>query len=412
MNQWSILMNHSCAEMNEFDLDEVPGSDFVELPEVGDCAEQRSYLEVDLDAIGYNVRHLTNLGGQAAVMAVVKGNAYGLGARIVATYLEKCGVRGFAVDNTAEGIELRHAGISSPILVLDGCVAGNAAIAIAANLTPGIPDEELLASYDKAAADRGLVHEIWLVANVGFNRAGPRNELVFRNFVHAAKRCENLEVCGLYAHLTNSHLWDAVNEEQIHEYSARLSIAEAIMGRRLKSSLFASHGILAKPELDTDWIRPGVALYGVVLPTAATCLAQVAANLRPAISLRCRVLRTLEFESSQPIGYGQTYRVRAGTKLATLSFGFGSGYPECRGRSSAIIRGHRVPVAGDVGMDAMQVDVTGLDVRAGDWATLLGSDGQETISVESLSANAATTPYQLLTSLRCSLQYRLANTNP
>jgi alanine racemase len=370
----------------------------------------RAALEVDLVAVRHNVEVIRRAAGGARVMAVVKGDAYGLGATVIARALETWGVPALAVDNVAEGVELRAGGISIPIMIIDGDVSDNATLAVEHDLAPGIAHERLLAAYDDAARRRGGKHSIWLASNVGFNRAGYRDPEKFARFAARASECRHLEVRGIYAHLTNSNSDADLTLSQIEEFKRQAERARQVLGTGLETSLFASHGLVRWARaFPTDWVRPGILLYGEhdfageeLEPEAADLLRQ----FRPVVSLRARVIHLLEFSGAEGVGYGQQYRTRPGQRLATVAVGFGGGYPSPPGRAYALAGGRRAAVFGKVGMDALQIDVTDAPGLAlDDWATLIGCDGAERISVRELARAAGTSPYELMRRLRCHRTY-------
>jgi alanine racemase len=364
----------------------------------------RATLRVDLAAIRHNLGVLGRLAGGAKVMAVVKGDAYGVGARVVAGLLDSCGAHAFAVDNVAEGIDLRDAGIAKPILVIDGDVPDNAPLAVEHRLTPGVAEEELLRAYDLAAASHGVRLPVWLVANVGFNRSGYRDRGRFVRFVTRARDCRHLRVQAVYAHLTNSNADAAVSRAQAEEFQALARLARAVLGDDLQTSLFASHGLVRWARaVPTDWVRPGILLYGehhFVREALDEAELAAAAAFRPALTLRARLVHLLDFPRPEAVGYGQRHTTHAGQLLATVALGFGSGYPRGSGLT-ALLHGRRVRLFGDVGMDALQIDVTGVPARRGDWVTFLGADGGASLSLSDLARAAQLNPYQLLAQLRC-----------
>ncbi len=376
------------------------------LKQIQQARSHRVLLEVDLAAIRHNVGVITQLAHGSQIMAVLKRDAYGLGARVIAQELRSNGVQAFAVDNVAEGVELRLSGITEPILVIDGDIPQNIPTAITHNLMPGIPHEELLLAYEHAASKRDSKYPVWLVANVGFNRSGYRNVEQFTHFVRQAYECKHLEVKAIYGHLTNSNGDAQISLAQISEFQKLLHIAETLLGNKLESSLFASHGILRwSKDFPTHWVRPGILLYGehallnqLVEPETK----KVVERLRPAIKLKARVTSLLQFTQSEAIGYGQRYIAKSGQRLATISIGFGSGYPFRSTKLYALVHGHQVPLFGDVGMDALQIDVTNVpNINLYDWVTLIGKEGKQHISVHSLAIDAETTPYQLLSAIHC-----------
>ena len=371
----------------------------------------RAVLEVDLAALRHNVRLIERIAGSAKVMAVVKGDAYGLGASVVVPALQSCGVPAFAVDTIAEGIELRNAGIDKPILIIDGDVPDNARLAVTHDLTPGIAHEQLLDAYEAAAASHSRRHPVWLVTNVGFNRSGYRSLDAFESFVHEARECRHLEVKGVYAHLTNSNSDAEITRAQIEEFETLARVARQVLGPALETSLFASHGTLRWAQsFPTDWVRPGLLLYGEHNFTdeqMAGSIADLWKQFQPVVSLRARIIHLLDFNSAEGVGYGQHHRTKANQQLATVALGFGGGYPSPPRNAYALVNGRRAAVFGDIGMDALQLDVTGISgVSLYDWATLIGDDGSgERITVSSLARAAQISPYELLRKLRCHRSY-------
>jgi len=391
----------STQSLKTVDSSSKKNSNFLEIEQ---ARASRALLEVDLDAIVHNLQVLSQLAYGAKIMAVLKSNAYGLGACVLARLLQSFGVQAFAVDNIAEGIELRASGITEPILIIDGGLPDNTLLAVAHNLMPGIPHEDLLLAYDRAAEGLEDKYPIWLVANVGFNRSGYRNIERFTEFVLKARECQNLEVKAVYAHLTNSNGDINTNLAQIDDFKQIIKISRKLLGSDIETSLFASHGLVRWAKLlSTDWVRPGLLLYGehafdedLIKPETK----EVIRKLRPAIRLRAKIINLLNFSCSEAVGYGQKHMINPGQSLATVSTGFGSGYPFRSPKLHALVHGQKVPLFGEVGMDALQVNVTNVpDLKLYDWITLIGADGDERISVHSLALDAETTPYQLLSGL-------------
>ena len=369
----------------------------------------RAVLEVDLAALKHNVELIERIAGAAKVMAVVKGDAYGLGANVVAPALESWGVPAFGVDNVAEGIELRNAGITKPILVIDGDVPDNAELAVTHDLMPGIAHEQLLQSYNAAGGQHNRKHPVWLVTNVGFNRSGYRDLDELERFALEARACRHLQVKGLYAHLTNSNSDAEITRAQVQEFAQKAARARQVLGANLEISLFASHGMISWSQAyPTDWVRPGLLLYGEnnfsdeQLGPVAGLLQQ----FQPVMSLKARIIHLLEFTRTEGVGYGQHHQASSNQQLATVALGFGGGYPSPPGDAYALVNGHRAAVFGDIGMDALQIDVTGIpDVSLYGWVTLIGRDGAERMSITDLARAARTSPYELLRKLKCHRSY-------
>jgi alanine racemase len=178
----------------------------------------------------------------------------------------------------------------------------------------------------------------------------------------------------------------------------------------LEISLFASHGMMSWTQVfPTDWVRPGLLLYGETNFTEEQLKPEVANLLQqfqPVVSLKARIIHLLEFTRAEGVGYGQHHQASSNQQLATVALGFGGGYPSPPGDAYALVNGHKAAVFGDIGMDALQIDVTGIPgVSLYGWATLIGRDGAERISITSLARAARISPYELLRKLKCHRSY-------
>lgn len=365
----------------------------------------RVVLSVDVTGVRENVDRIREYAPGARIMAVLKADAYGLGAAAIAKAIEGQ-VSAFATDNVAEAVELRRTGLRLPILIIDGDVPDNAATALEYELMPGIANYDLLDAFQRAAATASRVHPVWLVANVGFNRSGFREPGQFAAFARRAQACGNLEVRAVYAHLTDSNGDPAVSREQIDEFKRLFEIAKEILGPRLESSLFASHGLLRwGKSFPTDWVRPGLLMFGEHAfkeDVVETETLQAVQRFRPALRMRARITQLLAFDGSEGVGYGRHVRTHAGQRLATVSMGFGTGYPLTTGSAYALVHGQRAPLFGESGMDSLQIDVTELPEAAlYEWVTLAGADGDQRMSFSELARRSDCTVYKLLSGLRC-----------
>lgn len=373
--------------------------------DIGVAAGNRAQIIVDLAAIQHNARLIQRWSPNAKVMAVLKRNAYGMGAEPIAHALSNIGIQAFAVDNVAEGIRLRDSGIEGQILVIDGDLSSNARLALEYRFIPGVPHEGLLEAYESAARQTSRRVGVWLVYNAGFNRSGYKDLSAFRKFVARAQNCQSLSILGVYAHLTNSNAERDISWEQIHQYAKAVDVAQEILEHSVETSIFASHGIMRWASIyPTTWVRPGIILYGenAFVDDLVESDTQVRiGELEAAVSIRARVTHLQRFVMSDHVGYGLRYSVQPGQTLATLSIGFGSGYPFHARGLEALVGGIRVPIFGEVGMDAMQIDVSAVpSIRVNDWVTLIGEDGDQRISVKDMARRANTTPYQLMAGLR------------
>jgi alanine racemase len=370
----------------------------------------RCYLQVDLSALRHNIDIMRAQSGGARIMAVIKGNAYGMGAKDIGRALQNHGVEAFAVDNTAEAIELRMYGINKPILILDGDVFENIDLVIKYGFIPGVAHVKLLEAYEKCASNNNVIQPIWIYYNAGFNRSGYSDIADFERFVKIARECKHLKICAIYSHLTDSNASEVVSRKQIDMFLAASRIAKSVLGEHIETSLFASHGIVRwAGEIHTDWVRPGVMLYGANLfineDLQKQDLSAISAYL-PAITLKARVIHLITFNGVENVGYGTRHKTHAGQKIATVALGYGTGYPNGAAKLPAIINGTCVSLFGAVGMDYLQLDVTAVPrIELDDWITLIGTDGGAQITIKQLADAAQTTPYVLLRRLNVARRY-------
>jgi alanine racemase len=368
---------------------------------------ERVVMEVDLDAVADNAQ-LAIAAGDGQPIAVLKGDAYGMGLAAVGPLLRSAGIRRFATDNAAEAVGLREAGINDPVIVLYGEPGERIDTYIDHALAPVVYEEEQVARCVRVCADRDASLDVWIGANVGFNRAGGRSLSSFEELLEALRGADQrLRVVGVMAHLTASHLYSPRNEAEREDFRVRVAVARSRFGREIEASLLASHGLLRwGPRDETGPARPGLMLAGEhcfapeVLAAEKGAAADLARRLRPAVSIRARIIHLLRTDADQTVGYAPGAEVPADRLLATVALGFRTGFP-VSGQPPALYRGKLVPRVGPLGMDSLQVDVTSIpDAAVGDWVTLGGRDGEESLGLDRVWAAGGVSPYQLLSGLR------------
>jgi alanine racemase len=381
----------------------------------------RVVMEVDLDAVARNAEVATTAaGGAQHVIAVLKGDGYGMGAATVAPQLEAIGIARFATDNAAEAVALRRAGIEGPIIVLYGEPPERVRVCAEEGLSPVIYDAEQAAACAAACAAQAKELQVWVGANIGFNRAGGAEVEEFAALVDAlAAHAGRLRVVGVLAHLTSSHCRARRNAAELEAFDTRLAIARRRLGGELEASVFASHGLLRWERREQgESVRPGLMLSGEQCFTAAVLraeprAAELVSRLRPAVRIQARVIHLLETRSRQRLGYAPGVDVPRGRRLATVALGFRSGFPVGGRPVSAICRGRLAKRIGPLGMDSLQLDVTDVPgVAVGDWVTVSGREGAHHVPLARICAAAGMTPYQLLSRLRIPRSYRCTTTAP
>lgn len=373
---------------------------------MNDSVSQRpTRIVVDLDALAGNLRAIRARVG-VPVMAILKANAYGHGLIPVARHLQAQGAEQFGVAFVEEGIALRRAGITVPILVLGGILGRQAGQLIEHDLELTVSSIDKLRKVEAAAQALGRKAVVHLKIDTGMERIGVHSETC-APFIEAAVASRWCTLKGVYSHLAcaddPASKMTALQLERFHAACAHFSRLGAPMPIR---HLANSGGILHFPDTWLDMVRPGIVLYGV-LPDPQ---AQPTVKVHPALALLSQVVYFKVVRAGRPVSYGATWAPAVDTRIVTIPLGYGDGYPRAlSNRGQVLIRGRRLPIVGRVCMDQFMVDL-GPDGSAwnGDDVTLIGQQGEETIRVEDLALQADTVGYEILTRLneRIPREYR------
>ncbi|MGZ8513988.1 MAG: alanine racemase [Candidatus Limnocylindrales bacterium] len=365
-----------------------------------------AWLEIDLDALVANLRLLGRLAGPGVpVRPVVKADAYGHGAVPVARALEAAGADGFCVATMDEALELRTGGLERPILVLYpvpvAWVAEAARGRIAVTASDPVLLDQLLAAATTLAPDSLL--DVELEIETGLGRGGFTDAAA----VSAAGRITGTPGCrlrGLWTHL------QAVEDlggtgTQVERFEAVVNGIEDAGVDLPPRHVAASGALLIDGAAAYDGVRPGLAVYGVMpdeLREVGISTA-ISDSLRPVMSLVARPVRVAELPAGWGISYGPSFRTSRPSRIATLPIGYADGWSrQLSNRAAAIVRGRRVPLVGNVAMDAVMVDVTdvpGPPVTVADEFVLLGSDGGERITVAELAQERTTNSWEVVSGM-------------
>jgi len=353
---------------------------------------------VDLDALRWNFRQIREkIGPEVRVLSVVKADAYGHGAREVARALAAAGSESFGVATLEEGVELRAAGIRSPILVLAGVYPEQLGEFIQHRLTPAICETEAFKQLEKEARRRGVTLNFHLKVDTGMGRIGLPSAEVER-WLPEMGQIESLKLEGLFSHFSHA-------ESVEGSYTQSQLKAFQLVLKRLRSAgynppwvhLANSAAVITLPSAHFTMVRPGLMLYGAY--PSPVMASQVA--LKPVLSWRTRVLQLKRVPEGSSISYGQIFVTQRESSIATLPVGYADGYPRLlSNRGEVLIRGQRAPVAGRICMDLTMVDVTDIrGVEQGDEVVLLGAQGKAAISADEMARWAETISYEIFTSI-------------
>lgn len=355
-----------------------------------------THAQIDLSAISDNVAAIATHVAPAAVMPVIKANAYGHGLVEVGRHLAATGVTWLGVAYVEEGVALRSASVELPILVLGGSSSGQAATFLEHRLTPSVSSISKLRLFAQAAEGAGRVLDVHLQFDTGMERLGV-HWYSAEPFVDEALRNPHLRVGGVWSHLANG---DAVDLTHARTQLARFDEVCELFERRSVEMplrhLANSGGVLQLPEAHLDLVRPGVMIYGV-MPDPDV---RRTVHVRPAMRWVSEVVYVKTVEAGSPVSYGSTWAPSQPTRIVTVPVGYGDGYLRLNSnRSEVLIGGRRCPVVGRVCMDQLMVDVGDAPVSVGDEVVLVGAQGDERITAEELAAHAETIGYEVLTNV-------------
>ena len=356
-----------------------------------------TWAEIDLDALAHNFRAIRErVGPGVRILAAVKANAYGHGAVECAKRLEREGVDWFGVALPEEGIELRTAGISKPILCLGGIWAGQETACIQRDLTPVVFRLDVVEALDRAAKAAGRPVDVHVKIDTGMGRLGVRSDDV-PDFCAALKRFANIRVEGLMTHLASADDVEQTDFTTLQLQRFEQAVA-AFRDHGFEPTYIHaanSAGLFTFAESRANLVRPGGTLYGftrdVLPPNLDT------PPLRPVLSLYSRIMLLKRVPKGEKLGYGGTFETTRDSVVATIPIGYDDGYRRALSNSArVIVRGQFAPVAGRVSMDLTIIDVTEVaDVALDDRVTLLGSDGDCSITAEDLGELAGTISYEI-----------------
>jgi alanine racemase len=353
-------------------------------------------VRVDLDALSHNLRVLRAHAG-VPVMAVVKANAYGHGLVPVARHLQAQGAEQLGVAFLEEGVALRRAGITLPILVMGGIFGPQAARLIAEDLEITVSSIDKLRQVEAAAESLRRRATIHLKIDTGMERIGVHSYHA-GPFIEAAVASRWCTIKGVYSHLACSDEPDSpMTARQLERFLEACAHFDRLGVPMPLRHLANSGGLLHFPETCLDLVRPGIALYGV-LPDPAS---RTALDLRPVLSLVSQVVYFKVVPAGQPVSYGATWAPAVDTRMVTIPIGYGDGFPRAlSSRGEVLVRGRRLPIAGRICMDQFMADLGPRGTAYNeDEVVLIGRQGEQVIRCEDVAEAAGTIPYEILVGL-------------
>lgn len=369
----------------------------------------KTWVEIDNGILRANIRHLRRaIGAQREIIFVVKSDAYGHGAVNAAKVAASEGVTRFAVAGSHEGEELRAAGVTQEIILFHPPLAFEIEACLAAGLSPAISSLENAQLVSAGAAGHTVGLHIEL--NTGINRLGLDWNTAHQTIAEIAQ-LDNVRLSGLFTHFR------ATDPSDGHSIETQLERFNTVV-RRVKEQgidpglchAASSHAITRFADSHIAGVRPGMIMYigangspqdGLTQPGIIAPITE----MKGVMSVRAHVLHTRHVEAGEWIHYGEMFQAKQPMTVAVVPIGYGMGYSRhFSNNADMIVHGKRAPVVGAVGMDMTMIDVTHIPgVVTGDVVTIMGTDGDETISGFELAQKAGTIVYEIVCRLGSAL---------
>lgn len=357
----------------------------------------RTWAEIDLDSLTYNIHEIRRITNPSAkIMAVVKADAYGHGVREVAKTLIDEGADYLAVACVDEGKQLRNDGITVPILILGAVMPEDAEDLIDYQLMPAVFDYELAKAVSDSALSKNTRAKIHIKLDTGMSRigfvTGVDDDAVCREIAEIAA-LPGIEIEGIFSHFSTSDEHDqSYTKLQFNRFMTVCSMLEE-RGIKIPIRHIAnSAAIMMYPETHLEMVRAGVILYGLY-PSEEVDKTKL--SLKPVMSVKARVTMVKELEENRGVSYGKSYITNHRTRIATVPIGYADGYTRLlSGKAQMIAKNEKVPVIGRICMDQCMIDVTNVHtINAGDEVVVFGAD---TVTADDLAEWIGTINYEII----------------
>jgi len=362
-----------------------------------------TWAEISLPALRRNFERVRTLAGKRKVMAVVKADAYGHGAVPVARCLAECGVDWFGVATVEEGMELRAAGVSQPVLLLGGLYMSDPADLVEYRLTPSVSSTARLDTYAACARRYDKPIEFHLKVDTGLGRLGvPFDRL--RSFLERYQELEGLAMKGFFTHFASAEDQVACQtEEQLARFSMALKQLPwfEIDPEWIHASNSAA--LLVHPEVSENMVRIGALLYGYHVPLSflPSREPQALPVFEPVLTFKSQVVYLKDVPSGTPLGYGAAFYTRRPSRIATVPVGYADGLSRAlSNRGGAIVNDQYARMVGHISMDLTLLDATDIPgVAVGDEVILIGKSESCAITALEVAEQLGTVPYEVLSSI-------------
>ncbi len=359
---------------------------------------ERVCAYINLDAVLYNMEQMhKQLKDDCGIMCVIKTDAYGHGAVQIGRELEKLPyVKGMAVATPEEAMILRHCGIQKPILILGYVFPYAYEEMIKADIRMSVFREDMLQEIDACAARLGKKAKVHIKVDTAMNRIGIKADTKGMDFIRQCIAKEHIETEGIFTHFAKADEADQTDAlRQLELYRGFLDQITEETGFEFSIRHCSnSAGIIELADANMDMVRAGIILYGL-WPSDEVNKSLL--DIQPVLSLKSHIVYVKDIEAGSCISYGGTFCADKDMRIATIPVGYGDGYPRSlSNKGFVLIDGKRAPILGRVCMDQFMVDVSDIpDVKEGMEVTLIGIDGNESITMEELGDISGRFNYEL-----------------
>ncbi len=369
---------------------------------------KRTWADISLDNLQHNYRQLrSRLPSGCRFLGVVKADAYGHGAVPVSRYLTELGAEYLAVSNIEEAVQLRQGGIRGPILILGYTPERYAEQLARLGLRQEIHSLEYARLLNTQLAGTGRRIRVHLKLDTGMSRLGFFSYSCERTVdeLKEISQMEHLVIEGIFTHFPVADSIDGADANfthtQFERFTAMLTTLKGVGIEPQIRHCCNSGASIQYPEYALDMIRPGIATYGV-LPSPDL---RGMIDLKPVMQLRSTIFQIRDFDPLITVSYGRTYTTLDPTKIAVVGIGYADGLSRSfSGNISFLLHGKRVPQIGRICMDMCMVDISRVpEAKVGDVVTIFGTDGEDSIAVDDMTARLRTVPYELM----CSINKRI-----
>ncbi len=356
-----------------------------------------AWVEVNLDCIEHNILEFKKyLKKDAKLFAVVKADAYGHGAVMIAPVLLASGVDFLGVSSIDEGLQLRENDITAPILVLGAVPVWSFDRAAQNNISVSVFSDEHIEACRQTYEKLKIKPKVHVKIDTGMNRIGVRPDEAVE-FIQKIQKCDFIDLEGIFTHFATAE----TEELALRQYEKFRNVTESVDTAGLLIHCCNTAAVISYKDFDYNMARVGIGIYGLQpdLPAGVPV-----PDLKPAMSLKGRITNIHTAKKDEGVSYSHTFETEKTTKIATIPIGYADGV--FRGLSNkiyGIINGKKVKQIGNITMDQMMFDITDCNVQEGDVITLIGEDGNEVISMDEWAKILNTIHYELTCALRVRL---------